>query len=49
MAHNKREVNATGGGPNSMKILSPTEETVVKLLSLDKMVNHSGKSNAFKD
>ncbi|XP_021697308.1 uncharacterized protein LOC110675807 [Aedes aegypti] len=41
LAHNKREVNATGGGPNSMKILSPTEETVVKLLSLDKMVNHS--------
>nr|XP_029712742.1 protein PRRC2C-like [Aedes albopictus] len=42
LAHNKREVNATGGGPNSLKVLSPTEETVVKLLSLDKMVNHSG-------
>ncbi|XP_062534185.1 uncharacterized protein LOC134203323, partial [Armigeres subalbatus] len=44
LAHNKREANATGGGPNAMKILSPMEEVVVKLLSLDKMINHAGTS-----
>lgn len=45
LAHNKREANATGGGPNTMKVLSPTEETVVKLLSFDRAVNHSGLYN----
>ncbi|XP_029733468.1 uncharacterized protein LOC115269191 isoform X1 [Aedes albopictus] len=44
LAHNKREVNATGGGPNNMKVLSPCEEAVVEMLSLDKTVNHSGSA-----
>lgn len=42
LVYNKREANATGGGPNTMKVLAPTEEAVVKLMSLDKTVNHSG-------
>ncbi|XP_062535366.1 uncharacterized protein LOC134204575 [Armigeres subalbatus] len=42
LAHNKREVTATGGGPNTIKVLSPTEEAVANLLLLDKMINHSG-------
>ncbi|XP_001661174.2 uncharacterized protein LOC5574104 [Aedes aegypti] len=44
LVHNKREANATGGGPNKMKVLSPIEEAVAKLLSLDKTVNHSGST-----
>ncbi|XP_065093822.1 uncharacterized protein LOC135714404 [Ochlerotatus camptorhynchus] len=42
LKHNKREASATGGGSNQMVNLSPNEETIVNLLSLDQMVNHSG-------
>ncbi|XP_062537837.1 uncharacterized protein LOC134206162 [Armigeres subalbatus] len=44
LAHNKREARSTGGGPNNIKVLSPIEEVVVNLLSLDKLVNPSGAS-----
>ncbi|XP_065081772.1 uncharacterized protein LOC135704225 [Ochlerotatus camptorhynchus] len=42
LSYNNRETIATGGGPNTMKVLSPTEDAVVKLLTLDKTVNNSG-------
>lgn len=42
LQHNKKEVNATGGGPNRLKTLSPYEEAVVDLLSLDKLTDHAG-------
>ncbi|XP_055623262.1 uncharacterized protein LOC129766699 [Toxorhynchites rutilus septentrionalis] len=45
LAHNKRETEATGGGPNQFINLSSTEEAVVNLLSLDCAVYQSGLSS----
>ncbi|XP_065075289.1 uncharacterized protein LOC135699037 [Ochlerotatus camptorhynchus] len=42
LAYNKKESQATGGGRNKMNVLSSCEEAVVKLLALDRTVNHSG-------
>lgn len=42
LQHNKTEVNATGGGPNRLMVLSAYEEAVVNLLSLEKTTDHAG-------
>ncbi|XP_055632535.1 uncharacterized protein LOC129773011 [Toxorhynchites rutilus septentrionalis] len=42
LTHNKRETEATGGGPNQTMLLTSIEEAVVNLLSLDRAIDQSG-------
>ncbi|XP_058815963.1 uncharacterized protein LOC131679275 isoform X2 [Topomyia yanbarensis] len=43
LQHNKKECKTTGGGPNKQCPISPMEESIVNLLSLNKTVEHTGK------
>lgn len=43
LQHNKKELRATGGGPNTLKSFNDLEETIIRLLSLETAVNHNGK------
>ncbi|XP_062541677.1 uncharacterized protein LOC134209684 [Armigeres subalbatus] len=42
LQHNKTELTATGGGPNSLHSFNDLEETIIRLLSLERAVNHNG-------
>ncbi|XP_058827774.1 uncharacterized protein LOC131687696 [Topomyia yanbarensis] len=42
LQHNKNEAVATGGGPNTLHSFNDVEETIIRLLSLDRAVNHNG-------
>ncbi|XP_065094520.1 uncharacterized protein LOC135715036 [Ochlerotatus camptorhynchus] len=42
LQHNKKELRATGGGPNTLKSFNDLEETIIRLLSLESAVNHNG-------
>lgn len=43
LQHNKTELKATGGGPNTQHSFNDLEESIIRLLSLERTVNHSGK------
>ncbi|XP_055637341.1 uncharacterized protein LOC129776007 [Toxorhynchites rutilus septentrionalis] len=49
LAHNKRETEATGGGPNQLINLSSTEEAVESLLPLDCAVYQSASIKNHRD
>ncbi|XP_062540733.1 uncharacterized protein LOC134208802 [Armigeres subalbatus] len=38
LQHNKTELTATGGGPNSLHSFNDLEETIIRLLSLERAV-----------
>ncbi|XP_058818986.1 uncharacterized protein LOC131681904 [Topomyia yanbarensis] len=42
LQHNKNELTATGGGPNTLHSFNDLEETIIRLLSLERAVNHDG-------
>ncbi|XP_055619170.1 uncharacterized protein LOC129764275 [Toxorhynchites rutilus septentrionalis] len=42
LEHNKTEMSATGGGPNTMYSFNELEETIIRILSLERAVNHNG-------
>lgn len=42
ISHNRKELRATGGGPNTLNVLSPLESAVDELLNISKAVDPPG-------